>query len=171
MNEKSPLFALLILVALVAIKTYAHPPETPKPSNLTRYLSEQDQSDLEVDQIQDDDMYGDQAGAVTEEEMEDVLKDSGDEAQKPGMDEMCLLEEAVPEMMQRGIRRRDYSYDSSVITVDKSTIGYIKGRSKENHLVVVEADFDKRVWQKTLPFPLLKQKPQFGGVFHNQLQL
>ncbi|EFX71746.1 hypothetical protein DAPPUDRAFT_255451 [Daphnia pulex] len=44
-------------------------------SNLTRYLSEQDQSDLEVDQIQDDDMYGDQAGAVTEEEMEDVLKE------------------------------------------------------------------------------------------------
>jgi hypothetical protein len=41
---------------------------------LTRYLFEQDQSDLEVDQIQDDDMYGDQAGAVTEEEMEDVLK-------------------------------------------------------------------------------------------------
>ncbi|EFX71736.1 hypothetical protein DAPPUDRAFT_255429 [Daphnia pulex] len=89
---------ILHQVALVAIKTYAHPPETPKPSNLTRYLSEQDQSDLEVDQIQDDDMYGDQAGAVTEEEMEDVLKDSGDEAQKPGMDEMCLLEEAVPEI-------------------------------------------------------------------------
>jgi hypothetical protein len=29
--------------------------------------------------------------------------------------------------MQRGIRRRYYSYDSSVITVDKSTIGYIGG--------------------------------------------